>query len=126
MNPVYTETFFQTEATRLPKSFAILTAWNPQGKHASQEKNQENNNRLLRELQSRNLSHFPIWTRSKTGSCGEACLGIDCSETEALELAKHFDQEAIFYIEDGKVILVGCQEDLREEIATWESRLEAS
>jgi hypothetical protein len=123
------EGYYQTQfVTRLegassPDHFFIITAHNPFGEVAPDEKNDEKNALLLEAIQASKWSCFPI-----TGQCedhAEAGFGVVCSRAEAIALGKQFRQDAIYEICDDQVVLVDCQEtEVDEMVGTW-SKLQA-
>lgn len=117
MNPLYRQTIFRS--AKPPPSgnpFGIVTAWNPHGKPQPEKANQEANTRLARELAARNLGYFPVTGGSPDFSHAEPGYGIFCDRKTAIELAKQFDQEAIFWIEAGNLFLVSCKDNSSESI----------
>ncbi|MDG2399287.1 MAG: DUF3293 domain-containing protein [Akkermansiaceae bacterium] len=125
MKEGYHQTQFVTglEGASSPDHFFIITAHNPFGEVAPDEKNDEKNALLLEAIQASKWRCFPI-----TGQCedhAEAGFGVVCSRAEAIALGKQFRQDAIYEICDDQVVLVDCQETEADEmVGTW-SKLQA-
>ncbi len=121
MSPVYRNVHFQAELPQgaLPESFGILTAWNPQGQAAEPAVNQAANLALQETLRAKGNLHFPVTGGSADGTYQEVGFGMVASEIETLELARQFNQEAIYFVHRGQVNLVSCGTDPPELLALW-------
>lgn len=97
----YCEAKFATEQVDFPHSFAIVTAYNPEGENYTIAENESFNALLKEEISNRfdaNTPFFKITGQSECGSHKEPGWGIACSLEEAASLGRLFKQEAIFWI----------------------------
>ena len=119
----YREAKFATEQVDFPHSFAIITAYNPEGEDHTIAENESFNALLKEEIFNRfdaNTPFFKITGHSECGSHEEPGWGIDCSLDEAIELGVLFKQEAIFWInEDSRLYLVDVKTHHQEYISTF-------
>ena len=125
MKEEYHQTQFVTEpkGASTPDHFFIITAHNPCGQAAPDQKNDENNALLLETIQASKWNCFPV-----TGQCedhAEPGFGVECTRAEAIALGKQFRQDAIYEILNDEVILVDCQETEADEIVGIWSKLQA-
>jgi hypothetical protein len=123
--PEYLNTIFISTPPKdgWPKRFFIITACNPRSSvdQGSDDKAHVN----LRKT----LSRFGYWKHTVTGASpdwkhrekGFAVSGLDLEK--AIELGKQFEQNAIFAIEDDLVAVIGCFDQLREEMGKFSKRL---
>ncbi len=100
--------FLLTQALSSTLSFAIVTAHNPRGQILCAPQN-----RLLdRQLQQRiDKLHHPYRTligSSIDSSHMEKSWAVPMAKSAAIELAKEFQQNAIYYIDRDKLLLVPC------------------
>ncbi len=101
------------------RSIAILTAWNPHGVEVSGLENNLANRRLLEELQrlgfgygatlfdARGLDTTP---ESSYHEVGYAIIEGDCSTS--IEVARRYDQLAIYRVSGDRLSVVDCQDGL--------------
>lgn len=87
-------------------NFAIISAQNPAGTI----QHPQHNLRLDRELET-HLDHHQLPSRAIIGSSPdlsfqEKSWAVLCDKSRALELARHFQQNAIYWVEAGKLYLV--------------------
>ncbi|RYD60475.1 MAG: DUF3293 domain-containing protein [Verrucomicrobiaceae bacterium] len=95
-------------AGELPDSFAVVTAWNPDGNVLSPEENELHGRDLSERLNTLGLVHFPVTGYDPASPHGEPGFGISCDSGTAISLGKEFSQIAIFVIRSGMVHLVSC------------------
>jgi hypothetical protein len=89
--------------------YAIITACNPRSRKLSDQENCIKN----RELQ-RNLAHFhyaSVNVGDPSFEWVEASFAVDISLSQACELAQKYEQNAIYWVENGVLSLVSCDED---------------
>ncbi len=87
-------------------NFAIISAQNPAGTI----QHPQHNLRLDRELET-HLDYHQLPSRAMIGSSPdlsfqEKSWAVLCEKSRALELARHFQQNAIYWVEAGKLYLV--------------------
>lgn len=124
MNPAYLKVRFRAElpTAGLPSRFGIITACNPDGQTVSDERNALATERLRSDLIKKNHVIFPVTGGSEDFSHAEPGFGVLLtSPEEAIQWGKDFRQEAIFWVEEGNVRLVLCDNGEEEEIGTWGS-----
>ena len=105
------------EGRLFSKTFAILTAWNPNNEPTNDAINAENNEQLEKELQHMGLS-FDRAVGYLDDHKEESYCVFDISFAQAIELGKMFHQYSIFYndikslgyyeVKTSKAILVKC------------------
>ncbi|MDA7520876.1 DUF3293 domain-containing protein [bacterium] len=122
MNPEYRNTKFLTDLNRpLPEKFGVVTSCNPNGQTVSPEENIRLIQCLKDELESTEEAFFPVAGCSPDQSHQEPGFGIVfSSEDRIIELGRKWQQEAIFWIEEGNVNLISCDADTREVIGQWD------
>lgn len=124
MNPAYRNVRFRVEtpAPGLPVAFGIVTACNPDGRTVSDEENQQATGALLRALQSETHVPFPVTGGSPDFSHSEPGFGVRfASPEETVSWGRRFRQEAVFWVEDGKVRLIACDGTDSAEIGDWQA-----
>ena len=122
MNPEYQKCRLRTPLAPadLPESFAVVTAHNPSGKELTAGENSSRNEQLQQQIFEKNFSFFPVTGFDPGSDYAEPGYGINCTEDEAIALAKSWDQEAIFYVEDWTIYLTACADGKREVHGTWD------
>ena len=124
MKEEYKQTWFRCEQETLPQTFAIITAYNPGGIQQDHPTTNELQYRELTiRLESLGYSYFPLLAGSKDFSHVEPSFGVSIPQAQAIKLALEFNQDAIFWIENGAIYLVECQTHSSETIAPWADRL---
>src|SRR6266699_6535061 len=95
----------------LPPSFGIVTACNPKGKVATDERNEAADSELESYLQTTRLPHFRVTGRSQDGSHREPGFAIACENPEIIRhVAQMFEQEAFFWVVDGCIFVAHVSE----------------
>ena len=129
MNPNYLHTRFKIEvpAAGIPSRFAIVTAQNPDGHRVSAAANEKANTGLRLELLHENKFFFPVTGGSPDFSHAEEGFGIamDCAD-QAIALGRRWNQEAVFWVEDGQVELCHCTTSDRTVVGPWEDLARSS
>lgn len=123
MNPAYRHARFRAELPHhgLPESFAIVTACNPDGITIPAAENEKRTAAFQKQLTKLGLEHFPVTGFAEKPPHEEPGFGIDCDLQQAYALGNAFVQEAIFWVNRGRVSLVSCGQVLEtEEVGTWE------
>jgi hypothetical protein len=105
-----------------PGPVGIVTAWNP-GRLLSPQENAERDRALREELVRLGIPHVRITGRSPDGGHGEESWAVRCPRATTLELARAFEQEAVYVIEGERLVLVGCAAGAEaEELGPWRER----
>lgn len=80
-------------------NWALITAYNPYSQCLSVAENQQRHQKLLDDIQSRQLSILPAMGKDPTGEWTPeaSVLILDISLTEAIEIGRLFEQNAIVY-----------------------------
>jgi hypothetical protein len=124
VNPGYRNVKFQAELPKngLPSAFGIVTACNPNGRKAAEKMNQTATEALRRALTANGLFFFPVTGGSPDFFHAEPGFGV-CFRSlgEALEWGQRFHQEAIFWVEEGRVQLVPCNGSAPLALDSWQS-----
>lgn len=108
MNPAYQTTVFTCEG-KLPSSFVIITAYNPNGKRSSPlSRNRHQDATLKSVLVSRGLTPIRVTGMSPDEAHQEPGWAVALSDAEALELGRVFKQEAIYIVREGALYLTSC------------------
>ena len=121
----YLETYFSTDLRSggLPDEFGVVTAYNPNGEPASEAKNVEANLRLKQRLDALGLRYFRVTGMSKDGAHQEPGFGIVTEDTEQIAvLAREFQQEAFFWIENGEIYCQPVRGPAMHRIGSWSER----
>jgi Protein of unknown function (DUF3293) len=92
-----------------PRSFGVVTAWNPNGKIISNEENAERTEALRKDLDGQELRYFPVTGYALDSDHYEDGFGIECGREATIELGKKWDQLAVFWMENGWVWLIFCE-----------------
>ena len=118
----YSKAKFATEQVDFPHSFAIITAYNPEGVEHTIVENKSFNAFLKEEISNRFDAHthfFKITRHSECSSHKVPGWGIECSVDEAIELGTLFKQEAIFWISEERLSLVDVKTHQKEYIGIF-------
>lgn len=109
-NPAYIKARLRAgiPPSELPRFFAVITAYNPQGKKISQEENTARTQRFKDILTGRKIQHFVVIGYSPDSSHEEPGFGIICDPETAYDLGNEQQQEAVFYVVDGEITLMSC------------------
>jgi hypothetical protein len=91
----------QLSAAGLGKPFAILTAFDPEGRNLSAAENEERKQELDRRLTSMGYRFLQVDCCSPDRSHCECSVAVAMPQREALDLAREMRQVAIFWF-DGK------------------------
>jgi hypothetical protein len=111
MNPAYRHARLRAELPHggLPESFAVITAFNPEGKTIPQADNHERTRQFQAQLTNLGLDHFPVTGFDLNSPHEEAGFGIVCDLAAACAMGNAFHQEAIFWVQRGQVTLVSLR-----------------
>ncbi len=100
MNEVYFDTIFATptDVQTWPAVFAIISAYATTGELWPDEVNRAADAELEKELRSRGFRLERITGSSPDGVHSEPSWAAEIALDEALEIASHFKQRAIYYV----------------------------
>ncbi len=125
LNPFFATTVFQgvSPADGWPAAFAIITACDPDGKKTDPAVNRSADLQLESELRLRGCRYWRVTGGSPDFAHAEPGYAAELPLSEALVLGRKYRQEAIFWIERDKLIIVACGSELRQELGSWSGRL---
>lgn len=89
-------------------SFAIITAYNPLGNICTQSVNQGLNKRLQADAEQLKVPHRKLWGCSPELDYSESSWAIMTDKETAINLAKKYQQNAIYWVEKGQIFLIPC------------------
>lgn len=104
----------------LPRTFVVVTAWNPGSTPREVGENHAANARLRDDLETRGAAVRPIVGRSADGTWREPSFAVwNLSVDEASRLAAAHGQHAIFVVDGGRRTLAHAGSRVDTERATW-------
>lgn len=110
-------------AAGLPRAFAIVTAFNPDGKVRPDADNAADDARLRAELERDGLAPFRVTGGSRDGAHREPGWGFAApSAADARARARRFRQLALYWVEDGTIFLLDSEAGPRIYASTWAAR----
>jgi len=127
MNPGYHDVRFRAElpAAGLPAAFGIVTACNPDGKTVADGENKQATEALRSSLTAEGHFFFPVTGGSPDFSHAEPGFGVLFKSPEgAVSWGRRYQQEAVFWINEGNVQLVPCDSTAPVELGTWQTLAE--
>lgn len=121
LRPEYRRVRFRCERSEIPPSFFVITAHNPDGRKVDGAANERADDRFRKLLGRLRFEHFPVTGGSLDFSHAEPGHGVVATREQALSLARHFRQEAVYEIREGRVFLVSALDPpgLDEDIGPW-------
>ena len=107
----YFQTVFDIEASALLQSrpFSIVTSYNPMDEPHSESANKAADTHLKAILHERQFAPFRAIGCSPDGSHSEPGWAFVSSLEDAVNIARSFNQRALWRIEMGKLYLVDCR-----------------
>jgi hypothetical protein len=99
-----------------PTDFAIITAYDPEGRATSPEANVAADAMLKAELQAAGFRLHRITGGSADGVHLEPGWGVAVGLPGAVEFGRRYRQVAVFYIRAGSLILVDCEDGSAEDL----------
>jgi hypothetical protein len=125
--PEYHETRFvpkEPTPSRWPDAFAVVTACNPFGHGIDAEADQSATTRLRKTISRLGLKRHRVTGVSADGKHREHGFAVwECDLQAALSLGREFAQNAIYWVEDGRLDVVSCSTGEREHVGLWSERL---
>ena len=110
MNPEYFNTLFELREPipELPKTFHIITAYNPMDKVLSVKDNLIRNKKLKAEILNHNHTAWEIMAMSKDKKHQEASFLTDAPRQLSIVLAIEYNQRAIFQVNNDNLMIISC------------------
>ncbi len=99
-----------------PADFAIITAYDPEGRTASPADNVEADAMLKAELQAGGFCLHRITGGSADGVHLEPGWGVPIGVPGAVEFGRRYRQVAVFYVRAGALTLVDCEDGSSEDL----------
>ncbi len=124
MNPEYQRARFLVSQPQegLPPRFGIVTTCNPNGVLSDEAQNLAATERLRKQLEAAERVFFPVIGCSPDLVHQELGFGVVCqTPDEVVELGRSWQQEAVFWIESGRVHLLPCAEGDVFVLGKWSS-----
>jgi Protein of unknown function (DUF3293) len=95
----------------LGEPFAILTAYDPQGRNLSREENEKRKRSLDERLAASGYSFVHVDCCSPDGAHCEESVAVPMPRDEAVELARELEQVAIFWFDGSRFWILGAVVD---------------
>lgn len=96
-----------------PRAFAIITAWNPKHRTATEAENHREDEALRRNLELLDRPYFRVTGCSPDLSHREPGWAVEMLKADAIALGRRFGQRAIWWVAGDELFLVNC--DTAEE-----------
>ncbi|QSA18706.1 DUF3293 domain-containing protein [Vibrio furnissii] len=103
------------------RSFAIITAWNPKSQRLSNNENCVNNQRLQQKLMNYDWSEVVVG--DDHFDWFEESFAVVMPLDTALQLARDFDQNAIYYVMNDELMLHSCIDDEVTSLGSLQEKL---
>ncbi|MGA0133622.1 MAG: DUF3293 domain-containing protein [Opitutales bacterium] len=91
-----------------PEAFAIITAYNQEGRSDPPADNVAADASLEAKLRAEGLRIHRVTGGSADGSHLEPGWAASLSLSDAIDIGRHYRQAAVFYVRDGRLWLVDC------------------
>ncbi|MFV7768971.1 DUF3293 domain-containing protein [Shewanella marisflavi] len=106
--------FLLTQPFSSSLSFAIITAYNPKGKNLSPSQNRLLDKQLQRHILRLQYPYRALIGASTDRGHMEKSWAVSLDKTDAVELGKVFNQNAIYFVDNDELYLVPCLVDYEE------------
>jgi hypothetical protein len=127
MNHAYLDTVFDLEPQlNTPRSFVVITAYNPRGQFAPPSRNRHQDQTLRAVLEGRGGAPFRVTGRSVDGKHQEPGWGAVIDIQTGIEIGRMFKQEAIYYIDEDDLSLHSCDQVEVKHLGSWAARVNLS
>ena len=122
MNTEYRNVRFITDYNgSIPSQFGVVTSCNPNGKKVSQTENTKRTEAFKSELNKNNEEFFSVIGCSPDQTHQETGYGIVTNSIDKIiELGRQWEQEAVFWIEEGRTHLISCDTETNVVIGKWD------
>ena len=128
--PEYHETRFTPKEplpSRWPKAFAVITACNPLGQGLDEEADKAATVCLRKAINRLGMKRHRVTGVSADMKHREPGFAVwGCDLPAAIQLGREFAQNAIFWIEEGKLDVVSCATGTRQHVGLWSKLLQTS
>ncbi|WP_434997108.1 DUF3293 domain-containing protein [Vibrio scophthalmi] len=119
---IYCDPYFKFDKIIELNDFVVITASNPKSVKLSDGENSIRNKHLSDDLQ-----HFhpvKLWVGNYDFSWFEEGFAAQISLSIAVELAHKYQQNAIYFVQDGQLFLLSCRSDKTQiDLGEWCHRL---
>lgn len=122
----YFDTWFATAVPDIPARFGIVTAFNPHGRLRGADLNAEADARLESRLRALGRPFFRVRGESRDGQHQEPGFGVAADVESICTLAREFEQDAIFWVEDGVVYCTLVERLHLLRVALWTERMRSA
>jgi hypothetical protein len=110
---------------RWPDAFAVITACNPLGQGLDKDADRAATVRLRKAISRLGLNRHRVTGVSADMKHREPGFAVwGCDLPAALQLGREFAQNAIFWVEEGRLDVVSCSTGEREYVGLWSERLQ--
>ena len=99
-----------------PADFAIITAYDPEGRPTSPAANDAADAMLKAELQAAGFRLHRVTGGSADGGHQEPGWGVTVGLPGAVEFGRRYRQVAVFYVRAGALTLVDCEDGSAEDL----------
>jgi hypothetical protein len=123
MNPAYVQTVIRAADVPFPESFAIVTAYNPNGIEQDEALNLEADQALEQLLKKKRFDYFRCSGEAPKGTWKEYGWGIDCDKAMGISLGMQFTQEAIFWIDSDVLYLIHLPDLSEMNLGSFSTRV---
>ena len=96
-------------------SFAIITAYNPQGQQCNLGYNHSQDNKLQADIDILGCVYRKLWGCSPALDYAEKSWMISTDKTTAIKLAEKYQQNALYWVEQGELLLLPCLLKMKSE-----------
>jgi hypothetical protein len=112
---------------RWPEAFAVITAYNPFGRGIDEDADKSATIRLRKTISRLGLKRHRVTGVSADGKHREPGFAIwGCDLQAALSLGREFAQNAIYWVEKGRLDVVSCSTGEREYVGLWSERVQTA
>ena len=110
MNPEYFNTLFELREPipELPKTFHIVTAYNPMDEALSITENLKRNKKLKEKILNHDHSAWKIMAMSQDKKHLESSFVTDAPMELSIALAIEYNQRAIFQVKGDNLMIISC------------------
>ena len=110
MNPEYFNTLFELRESipELPKTFHIITAYNPMDEVLSITENLERNKKLKAKVLKLNHTAWEIMAMSQDKKHQESSFVTDAPQALSIALTIEYNQRAIFQVKEDNLMIISC------------------
>ncbi|WP_241210342.1 DUF3293 domain-containing protein [Vibrio ichthyoenteri] len=119
---IYCDPYFKIDKMFNLNDFVVITASNPQSYKLSDHENSIRNKHLSCDLS--NFTLHEIWVGDGDFDWFEASFAVEIPLPFAIELAHKYQQNAIYFVQDGQLFLLSCHADRTQiDLGEWRYRL---